>query len=278
MNLSSQISPSPANDNSRLSRAKTLRWLGIAIFAGLVAAIGFYRGAAAALTTPASLSEGLVGYWNFDGPRDRIVDASGNHNDGVFINSTLTSGRNSHALKLLGRDDSHVSIPATPSLNNFTDKMTISAWVMPETPPDGFVVVASRQIKALKHPDQFYLGFGRLHGKTNYKWHMGTLVDGVEKEGSIYRGTAASHRWIYMAGVYDGEWMILYVDGVVIGRTRHTGPIQVDDNPLTIGAEENRSESHVVEGEFQGQIDEVRLYNRALSAREIKALWSRRPL
>ena len=107
---------------------------------------------------------------------------------------------------------------------------------------------------------------------------MGTLVDGADKDGSIYRGLAASHRWIHMAGVYDGEWMTLYVDGVVIGRRRQTGMIHVDDNPLTIGAEENGPESHVVDGEFQGQIDEVRLYNRALGPSEIKAIWSYRPL
>ena len=86
-------------------------------------------------------------------------------------------------------------------------------------------------------------------------------------------GDPVAGRWIHMVGVYNGKRMRLYVDGVEIGSQRLTGKIQVDDNPVTIGGEENASESRVVDGEFDGQIDEVRIYNRALNRREIKALF-----
>ena len=45
------------------------------------------------------------------------------------------------------------------------------------------------------------------------------------------------------------------------------------DNPVTIGGEENGAQPLVVDGEFDGRIDEVRLYNRALSAAEIQTIY-----
>ncbi len=58
---------------------------------------------------------------------------------------------------------------------------------------------------------------------------------------------------------------ILYIDGVEIGTQSLTGTIRVDNNPVTIGGEENGSAPQVVDGEFEGLIDEVRIYNRALT-------------
>ncbi|MCG8361879.1 MAG: LamG domain-containing protein, partial [Pseudanabaenales cyanobacterium] len=60
-----------------------------------------------------------------------------------------------------------------------------------------------------------------------------------------------------------------YIDGVEIGTQALSGSIRVDDNPVTIGGEENGSTPQVVDGEFAGLIDEVRIYNRALDATEV---------
>jgi hypothetical protein len=95
-----------------------------------------------------------------------------------------------------------------------------------------------------------------------------------------------------MAGTYDGSRMRLYVDGAEIGSRPLAGQVQVStclnwepdgggpcvtDNPVTIGAEENGSQPQVVDGEFNGRIDEVRLYNRALSAAEILTIHQQPP-
>ncbi len=219
------------------------------------------------------LKKGLLGYWTFEDQGDRAVDSSGNNNDGVYVNSTVTPARFGRALKLSGGNDSHVSIPATESLGKFSDKITVTAWVLPAALPTDYRVVVSRQIGTLLHPDQFYLGFGPADGSIHFKWHLGTIENGTVNDGAIYTGTPVSGRWIHMAGVYNGKAMRLYVDGVKIGNRKQTGKIQVDDNPVTIGAEENGTESRIVDGEFNGQIDEVRIYNRALSGNEIKAIF-----
>jgi len=221
--------------------------------------------------------DGLIAAWTFDGAGDSVIDYSGNRNDGVFVNSGLAPGRTDEALDLKGSDDSHASIPATASLGKFTDQITVSAWVFPRERPGGFIVVASRQIGTLQHPDQFYLGYGTAIGLTTYKWHLGTIEDGVVQDASVYAGLASANRWVHLAGVYDGKMLRLYVNGVEIGRHAQTGMIQVDDNPVTIGGEENGSDSRVVDGEFNGLIDDVYIYNRALSPEEIQALYKQSP-
>ena len=60
------------------------------------------------------------------------------------------------ALSLSGENDSHASIPGTESLSRFATAVTVSAWVFAETAPDNFIVVVSRQIDTIKHPDQFF--------------------------------------------------------------------------------------------------------------------------
>ena len=213
---------------------------------------------------PIDLEDGLVGYWRFDGSADVVADSSGNGNDGIFVNGAPGPGRIGQAAELLGRDDSHVSIKASTSLDGFTDQITVTAWVFPNSLPADYRVIASRQIGTQLHPDQFYLGFGPDKGVMHYKWHLGTMEDGKVNDRSIYTGVPEAGRWIHMAGVYNGKKMHLYVDGERIGSQEQSGKIQVDDNPVTIGGEENGAESLVVDGEFDGRIDEVRLYNRAL--------------
>ncbi|MCB1500784.1 MAG: LamG domain-containing protein [Bauldia sp.] len=226
-------------------------------------------GATGGSTAPAP-DNGLVGYWRFDGSP---ADASGHRNAGTVINASFGRGRVGKALDLTGSDDSHVTVRASPSLGRMDRRITVAAWVFPRTLPNGFRVVASRQIAALMHPDQFYLGFGTQHGTVRYKWHVGTTEGGKTREASIYAGAPEPGHWVHLAGVYDGRTITLYIDGRAIGHQPTKGRIPVDDNPVTIGAEENGPVPFVVENELDGRIDEVRLYDRALSAREIRALY-----
>jgi hypothetical protein len=68
--------------------------------------------------------------------------------------------------------------------------------------------------------------------------------------------------------------MRLYVDGIEIGNRSLRGIIRVDGNAVTIGGEENGPAPQVVDGEFEGLIDEVRIYNRSLSASEIREVFN----
>lgn len=220
------------------------------------------------------IQDGLLGYWPFDEQDgNRAVDRSGRGNHGELINATRDGGVYGRAVSLTGADNSHVSVPASASLNAMSMDLTVAAWVFPQVMPDGFRVAVSRQVGDVLHPDQFYLGFGPENGTMHYKWHLGTDDGGTLLEGDLYRGVPEFNRWIHLAGTYDGSTMRLYLDGEEIGDAPLTGVIRVDDNPITIGGEENGPTPQEVDGEFHGLIDEVRIYERVLTAAEIKEVY-----
>jgi hypothetical protein len=73
------------------------------------------------------------------------------------------------------------------------------------------------------------------------------------------------NEWTHLATTYDGARQRLYVNGVLVASRAQTGSIVVANQPLRIGGNNSSGEF------FQGMIDEVRVYNRALSVGEIAA-------
>ena len=70
--------------------------------------------------------------------------------------------------------------------------------------------------------------------------------------------------WTHLAATYDGATMRLYVNGVQVASRAQTGTIATSTNPLQIGGDSLYGQY------FAGMIDEVRVYNRALSVTEIQ--------
>ena len=73
--------------------------------------------------------------------------------------------------------------------------------------------------------------------------------------------------WHHYAGTYDGGTVRLYMDGRPVASTAYSGSIKVDARRLCIGWDEGQSGRY-----FNGSIDEVRIYDRALGSREVKEL------
>jgi hypothetical protein len=70
-------------------------------------------------------------------------------------------------------------------------------------------------------------------------------------------------KWVHAVGTYDGKDIRLYLNGKLANHYEHKGKITTDNRPLRIGANEHSQDN------FEGKIDEVRMYNRALSPDEI---------
>jgi hypothetical protein len=143
----------------------------------------------------------------------------------------------------------------------------------------GFIAIVQRQWQETIHPDQYYLGYGLKNSVLHYKWHLGLIGDEV----SLYllpegQDKPRVGKWVDLAGTYNGETgkMSLYVDGELIGTQTHVGEIRLDpeslNRPLAIGAELNGPNTDDPTGEFDGYIRDVRIYDRALSDEEVKAL------
>jgi hypothetical protein len=144
--------------------------------------------------------------------------------------------------------------------NNSLDltAMTLEAWVYPTVQPAGWrTIIAKEQAGAVV----YYLHAG---SSSSNRPATGVTVAGGEQ--ILYGGTRLlANTWAHLAATYDGSMQRLYVDGVQVASRTQTGAITTSTGSLRIGG-------NAVWGEyFQGRIDEVRIYNRALSQTEIQS-------
>jgi len=128
--------------------------------------------------------------------------------------------------------------------------MTLEAWVNPS------LVNGVWRDVIYKAKDNYYLEADSTSGKPATRATSG---------GALF-GTAAvtTNTWTHLAGTYDGATLRLYVNGVQVNSRAQTGAIAISTNPLQIGGDSIYGQY------FQGRIDEVRIYNRALSATEVQ--------
>ena len=189
--------------------------------------------------------------YSFDeGVGSSVGDASSFANTGTVSGATWTSGQYGNALLFNGAG-SLVSVPSSASLE-LTDAMTLEAWVNPST-------VTSRWRDVIyKEDDNYYLEATSTVGARP--------AAGGTFSGSPLYGPAAlsAGTWTHLAVTYDGANLTLYVNGIQVATRAQTGTIEVSNNDLTIGG------NNLYGQYFTGIIDEVRIYNQALSATEIQ--------
>lgn len=200
---------------------------------------------------------GLVAAFSFDeGSGSAASDASGNGNHATLSGATWTAaGRFGGALQFNGTS-SMVTVPDSASLD-LTTGMTLEAWVYPTVQPSGWRTVITKETSG---GVVYYLHAG---SSSSNRPATGVLVAGGER--ILYGGSRLpANTWTHLAATYDGSVQRLYINGVQVASRNQTGPIAVSNGAVRIGG-------NAVWGEFfQGRIDEVRIYNRALSAAEIQ--------
>ena len=149
-----------------------------------------------------------------------------------------------------------MTVGNAPSLD-LTNGMTLEAWVYPTT-LSGYRTVLMKEI-----PSELSYCLYAHDGSPRPATYVNT--------GSATDPTAAGvsalplNTWSHLAATYNGSSLILYLNGVAAGTRATTGTLAQSNSPLRIGG-------NAVWGEyFQGRLDDVRVYNRALTASEILA-------
>jgi hypothetical protein len=180
----------------------------------------------------------LVGHWRFDeGSGTTANDQSGNGNDGTLINDpTWAIGINNGALQFDGIDD-HVNCGNDPSLN-VTDAVTIAYWL------------EWRETEVLSL--SMY-----INGAYNGSGPTVALADGD---------------WHHIALTYDGTNKKGYYDRQEVFSEGASGAIDVSGNNFLVG--EGHPASAGYTGCPDGLIDDVQVYNRALTQEEIQLMMS----
>jgi uncharacterized membrane protein len=205
-----------------------------------------------------ALRSGLVAAYGFEeGSGTTTADASGHGLTGALQGTVWSRGKFGNALKFNG-DEDWVTVEDAPALH-LTSGMTLSAWVNPtSSPPIWQTVVMKESLGALDYV--LYARSQNDDGPSAY------FVSGGEDKGVIGAGDALPlHAWTYLAGTYDGSTLSIYKNGNLLKSESVSGTIDPSSQPLRFGG-------NSVWGEhFAGLIDEVRIYDHALSASEIAA-------
>jgi fibronectin type 3 domain-containing protein len=217
---------------------------------------GFSNVASATTAAAPPPGTGLVLAYSFNaGSGTTVSDASGNGNTGTINGATWsTQGRFGGALSFNGLNNT-VVIPSSASLN-VSAAMTLEAWIMPTAAQSGWRTVMQREV------DAYFLNASNDSGAL-FPAGGGTIGGPVSW---VSGGTPSPvNAWTHLALTYDGTTLRLYVNGTLAAGQNVSGAIQTNSNALRIGG-------NVPYGEFfQGLIDEVRVYNRALSQSEVQA-------
>ena len=221
------------------------------------------------------LSCGLVGYWTFDG-KDMVGgvarDRSGNNdlNSSNISTSTFYSlGKIGQGLKFDGTDD--VLTKDSPTNLTFNTAFTLSAWIK-----TGSKVTTAKEI--VGRWDGIEWGY-MLAINENSSDHKVKIVLDKDVGGGSRDAARASvnavndDKWHHIVGVYDGPntRLDLYVDGVLsTASLEGTIPASISSQsrPIYIGNDNGATRA------YQGSIDDVRIYNRAISSTEVLQLYN----
>lgn len=195
------------------------------------------------------------------------TDLSSAANHGTITGAVVqaSGGVVGDALSFDGSND-QIAVPADASLQLST--WSISAWFNSDTTPNGSALVAE-EYTGPGDEINFAVGFcdgtvgsaggGRpfVGGYTGAAWH------------GVAHGSALSNSaWHHVVGVYDGSDLYLYVNGVESGTVSHAGDF-TDVEQVYIG---RRWDTGGAASFFDGSMDLVRIFNRALTADEVGQL------
>jgi len=215
-------------------------------------------------TFTTALDTGLIGHWKFDeGSGSLASDESGSGRNGTLTSgATWTTGRIGGAVSFDGTND-YVDLPSFDISGN---ELTIATWVnfnsFPNNIDQRFISKANGS-QAASH--YWMLG----HTKQGSQQRLRTRIRAGGSTATLVAssGTLATNTWYHVATTYDGATIKLYLNGVLVGSTNKTGALNTSS---AVGVDIGRNPDSY--GYLSGKLDDMRVYNRALTASEITTL------
>ncbi len=215
-------------------------------------------------------TRGLVGYWSFDEGTSTIAhDYSGNKNNGTLVGTPKPSwvaGKNGKALILNDATQYVDAGTGNTGVYNPGQTFTLSVWVLPTATgkASGADIIQKQTGSAspyaswsldFSNNQEFGLGLG---GTNN------TFYDFRAKTPAV-----ALNQWYHVVATYDGTTIKTYLNGALSNSEVFPLTIKYTSDKLVFGSWSYGQATNL----FVGKIDEARIYNRALTAGEISALY-----
>lgn len=233
------------------------------------------------ISTPVSMS-GLVAYYNLD---NDVYDRSGNNNHGDAFGVNQVAGKYGQGYGF--NKQQHIRINDATNLDGFS-QLTTSLWFN----MNGANVdpIGSNQTLMYKHkvnPLDYGNGIGSVYEIKMDGGYLHACKDNVccatSQAGFM---SDNSSDWHHVASVYDGNNYTLYFDGIGIASRNCPGTVYNSSSPLFIGNDGNAAfirmirsttggaDEFVYGNQFVGSIDDVAIFNRALSETEIQNIYN----
>jgi hypothetical protein len=245
----------------------------------------------------AGCPDGLISYWRFDETSGFTAADSKDGNDGIVQNgASFEAGKINNGIRFDGVDG-YVDVGTFDILNNYIDLgtfdvsgtgITILAWFNADGFGDNNDERIISKADGTATNDHWWMlstrGVGgsgtspfRMRFRVKLDGTTQTLIDGNDpsssslSDGEVSEVNLQPNTWYFVAAVYDGSEMRIYIDGVLRAKASTSGDVSMDntvsvwmgDNPPNVGSRP-----------FDGIIDEVAVFNRGLSESEIQTLYN----
>lgn len=243
-----------------------------AYFVAVANAYGSATSAAVTLTVNSSSSScdpvpsGIISWWPGEGNANDIIGT----NDGILENGvTFTEGVVGEAFHFNGSNQD-VQIPYSISLE--PTNITVECWVKldalasPVAEYPGLQYIVFKQNSRGGNFEGYDLEKNRIDGQDVFRFQV-TSVDGQQVPAASTT-IPQPGVWYHLAGTYDGSAVKIYVNGVLEGTNVAGFPMNYGTEPVYFG-----TTGEGYDGRLEGALDEVSIYNRALSAGEIAAIY-----
>jgi hypothetical protein len=202
----------------------------------------------------------VVGIWLFDDGKGAVAkDSSGNGNDGKLVKEPKwVDGKFGKALEFNGTDN-YVDVGSGESLD-ITDAITIVAWTLPSNQTFNHQdIVGKPSAYILGHMDpgvivRSYINDGGWFG-VPYSKDFQNYVD----------------KWFHFAFTYDRSELKVYVNGTLDSKGARGGQIVINKNPVVVA---HSCESQGFNAFYKGIVDDVAIFNEALSEDDITSIMS----
>lgn len=211
-----------------------------------------------------------VAAYDFDeATGDAILDRSGNGNHGTLVTATRIAGQVGRALSFekASAGTAPVLVPGSPSLDVKGTHISLALWLWVELPTDlkdDQVILAKPWAEnAMPLPWYQYGMEFDVNGAHTVEFFMGDAVSDAAVTAPV---TVPFSRWFHLAFTYDGANIRAYLDGSPAGVTPAVLQLTARGTGLRLGCDALAAQP------FLGKMDELRIYDRTLSAPEIQTL------
>ena len=205
----------------------------------------------------------MIAYFPFNG---NVDDESGNGNNGTIIGGVTSTadrhGNQNKAMQFNGTSG-YIEVQNSTSLQSPKNALSITAWIW----IDGYDDIKVAGIVNKTNTSSY-----GQYGLSYHEWNNPNNINLYLNQGNVGFPAMVSLgllQWHFIATIFDGGKMIIYVDGIKLGDKPYTGVISEDNNPITIGLDSPGSREYL-----KGKLDDIRIYNTSLSEEEMNCLYN----